>query len=387
MHAPRVPESGFGRVAGVRPGAGRRPLVGDLESLGVIDPDVLWSCTTCGACVEQCPVDIEHVDHILDMRRYQVLIESAFPSEAGVMLRNLENNGNPWGVNPRVADRVDRGPAVRGPRSSKRGRRSRRRRVAVLGRLRRRHRRPQQEGHPGVRRAAAHRRREVRRPRLRRVLHRRPGAAPRQRVPLPGDGQGQHRDPRRRGEAEGKPQEDRRDLPALLQHARQASTPRSAATTRSSTTPSCSASSWPTAGSPRSRPSTAGHLPRPLLPRAGTTRSTRPRARSSRRSPAWRARRCTAARSGASAAAPAAPGCGWKSGSASRSTSSGSTRRSASTRTWSARLARSAWSCSPTPSPPRSSPARPREDVEVLDVAQLLLRSVAAAKVSAPRGS
>src|SRR3712207_9445391 len=53
-----------------------------------------------GACVEQCPVDIEHVDHIDDMRRYQVLIESNFPSEAGVMLRNLENRGNPWGVSP-----------------------------------------------------------------------------------------------------------------------------------------------------------------------------------------------------------------------------------------------------------------------------------------------
>jgi Fe-S oxidoreductase len=76
--------------------------VGTAEEFGVIDPDVLWSCTTCGACVEQCPVDIEHVDHILDMRRYQVLIESAFPSEAGVMLRNLENNANPWGVSPRV---------------------------------------------------------------------------------------------------------------------------------------------------------------------------------------------------------------------------------------------------------------------------------------------
>ena len=76
-----------------------RPLVGTAEEGGVIDPDVLWSCTTCGACVEQCPVDIEHVDHILDMRRYQVLIESAFPSEAGVMLRNLENKGNPWGLN------------------------------------------------------------------------------------------------------------------------------------------------------------------------------------------------------------------------------------------------------------------------------------------------
>src|SRR5690348_1898761 len=49
----------------------------------VIDQDVLWSCTTCGACVEQCPVDIEHVDAIVDMRRYQNLIESAFPNELG----------------------------------------------------------------------------------------------------------------------------------------------------------------------------------------------------------------------------------------------------------------------------------------------------------------
>jgi Fe-S oxidoreductase len=77
---------------------GNRPLIGTEDEGGVIDPDVLWSCTTCGACVEQCPVDIEHVDHIVDMRRYQVLIESNFPPEAGVMLRNLENKGNPWGA-------------------------------------------------------------------------------------------------------------------------------------------------------------------------------------------------------------------------------------------------------------------------------------------------
>ncbi|MFF5295034.1 (Fe-S)-binding protein [Paractinoplanes globisporus] len=75
-----------------------RPLIGTAAENGIIDPDVLWSCTTCGACVEQCPVDIEHVDHIVDMRRYQVLIESSFPAEAGVMLRNLENKGNPWGA-------------------------------------------------------------------------------------------------------------------------------------------------------------------------------------------------------------------------------------------------------------------------------------------------
>ncbi len=78
------------------------PLGAYGAQLGVIDPDVLWSCTTCGACVEQCPVDIEHVDHIVDMRRYQVLIESAFPSELGGLFKNLENAQNPWGMNARA---------------------------------------------------------------------------------------------------------------------------------------------------------------------------------------------------------------------------------------------------------------------------------------------
>ena len=99
-----VPEAGFPRIEGSGGDQAVRPLVGDLASGGVIDPDVLWSCTTCGACVEQCPVDIEHIDHIVDMRRYQVLIESAFPSEAGVMLRNIENKGNPWGMADRGRD-------------------------------------------------------------------------------------------------------------------------------------------------------------------------------------------------------------------------------------------------------------------------------------------
>ena len=73
---------------------------GDVATLvpTTIDPDVLWSCTTCGACVEQCPVDIEHIDAIIDMRRYEVLMESRFPSEAGLLLRNLENQGDPWGL-------------------------------------------------------------------------------------------------------------------------------------------------------------------------------------------------------------------------------------------------------------------------------------------------
>jgi Fe-S oxidoreductase len=75
-----------------------RPLVGTKDANGVIDPDVLWSCTNCGACVEECPVDIEHIDHIDGMRRHQVLIESAFPVEAAGMLKNLENKGDPWGM-------------------------------------------------------------------------------------------------------------------------------------------------------------------------------------------------------------------------------------------------------------------------------------------------
>ena len=85
--------------------AGRK-LVGETAELveagelaPVIDTETLWSCTNCGACVEQCPVDIEHVDHIVDMRRYQVLIESDFPSELAGLFKNLENKGNPWGQN------------------------------------------------------------------------------------------------------------------------------------------------------------------------------------------------------------------------------------------------------------------------------------------------
>ncbi len=63
----------------------------------VIEPEAIWDCTTCGACMEECPVNIEHVDHIVDMRRNLVMAESAFPAEAGLMLRNLESAKNPWG--------------------------------------------------------------------------------------------------------------------------------------------------------------------------------------------------------------------------------------------------------------------------------------------------
>jgi len=71
-------------------------LVGENAPISL---DVLWSCTSCGACVEECPVDIEHVDHIVNMRRFQVLVESEFPTELGGTFRNLEKAGNPWGAN------------------------------------------------------------------------------------------------------------------------------------------------------------------------------------------------------------------------------------------------------------------------------------------------
>ncbi len=82
-----------------------RPLVGPIQVsdgvAGVIDPDVLWSCTSCGACVQQCPVDIEHVDHILDLRRHQVLMEGDFPKELNGLFKGLEGKGNPWNMSPR----------------------------------------------------------------------------------------------------------------------------------------------------------------------------------------------------------------------------------------------------------------------------------------------
>ena len=62
-----------------------------------ISADVLWSCTTCRACEDICPVDIQHLDIILEARKYQVLMESSFPPEMQETFTNLENQSNPWG--------------------------------------------------------------------------------------------------------------------------------------------------------------------------------------------------------------------------------------------------------------------------------------------------
>jgi len=90
-------ESEASQPKGGGPKAGREIMVG-----GVIHDNVLWACTTCRHCVEACPVFIEHVPKIIDMRRFLVLNESRFPEELKPTFRNLENNGNPWQLSPQT---------------------------------------------------------------------------------------------------------------------------------------------------------------------------------------------------------------------------------------------------------------------------------------------
>jgi len=62
-----------------------------------VTDDVVWDCVTCGACQRECPVGIEHIDHIVDLRRNLVMVESRFPAEAASMLRDVDRSSNPWG--------------------------------------------------------------------------------------------------------------------------------------------------------------------------------------------------------------------------------------------------------------------------------------------------
>jgi Fe-S oxidoreductase len=68
------------------------PIVGS----GVPE-EMIWDCVTCGACVEACPVSIEHIDHIVDLRRSRLMVDASFPTEAEPMLRDVERASNPWG--------------------------------------------------------------------------------------------------------------------------------------------------------------------------------------------------------------------------------------------------------------------------------------------------
>jgi Fe-S oxidoreductase len=88
------------------------PIVGN----GVPE-DMIWDCVTCGACVEACPVSIEHIDHIVDLRRSRVMVDAQFPAEAEPMLRDVERAGNPWGKpqNERAAWAAELGVRVLEP--------------------------------------------------------------------------------------------------------------------------------------------------------------------------------------------------------------------------------------------------------------------------------
>ncbi len=81
-----------------------------------ITEDELWACTTCMACVQECPVQIEHVDAIVDMRRYLVLNESRFPKEMQTTFQNLERNFTPWGFSH--SSRADWAEGLNVPRLS-----------------------------------------------------------------------------------------------------------------------------------------------------------------------------------------------------------------------------------------------------------------------------
>ncbi len=80
---------------------------GELSPLvpNAVSDDVVWDCVTCGACVQVCPVSIEHVDHIVDLRRHLVMVESRIPADAETMLRDVERSSNPWGKSQ--ADRAE----------------------------------------------------------------------------------------------------------------------------------------------------------------------------------------------------------------------------------------------------------------------------------------
>ena len=81
-----------------------KEIVAGLPSLNpeVVEDEVIWDCTTCGACVQACPVNIEHIDSIVAMRRNLVMTESRFPKEMQGALQNMETTGNPWGSAPQT---------------------------------------------------------------------------------------------------------------------------------------------------------------------------------------------------------------------------------------------------------------------------------------------
>ena len=71
----------------------------------ILDPEVVWACTSCRACEEQCPVMISYVDKIVGMRRELLMMKGEFPSQLATAFNGIETNGNPWNIS--AMDRAD----------------------------------------------------------------------------------------------------------------------------------------------------------------------------------------------------------------------------------------------------------------------------------------
>ena len=177
-----------------------------------ITAEEIWACTSCKACDEICPVNIEILDKILDMRRYLSLMESNFPTELGNAYRSMENQGNPWGMSQ--GERADWARGLDGIDDRRRLRAPLDHEYLYWVGLRRLVRRQEPEGHPGHGQAAAAGRHRLRHPRPVRDVHRRPGPPLGQRVHLPDARHAERRDAQRHGR-----EEDHHAVPALLQHA------------------------------------------------------------------------------------------------------------------------------------------------------------------------
>ena len=166
---PLIPNSPSAASFGLTDSIDQKAMLAPIVD-NAIPYDAVWDCVTCGACVEACPVLIEHVDKIVGLRRNLVLEDSRFPAELNVAFRNMEGVANPWGQPPTTRTDWTKGLpfAVPDRRGARRGRPPGRARGPVLGRLRGGVRRAQPQGRARLRDLPGRGRRPVRDPRARR---------------------------------------------------------------------------------------------------------------------------------------------------------------------------------------------------------------------------
>ena len=248
-----------------------------------ITPEELWACTSCKACDEICPVNIEILDKILDMRRYLSLMESNFPTELGNAYRSMENSSNPWGMSQ--GERADWAKGLEGTDAE----------IPVIdpgdafdheylywvgcaGSFDDKNRKVSQAMAKLMTRAGL----DFAILGPVRAVHRRPGPPLGQRVPVPDAGHPERRGPQRDGGAQ-----DHHPVPPLLQHAGQRVPPARRALRRRAPQPAAGDPDRDReAGPERGPPRGAARLPRLLLP--GPPQRRVPGAPEGHRQPRWR---------------------------------------------------------------------------------------------------